>query len=34
MNTVTADVLGSPMAYAEAGAGPTVVFLHGNPTSS
>jgi haloalkane dehalogenase len=32
MNSV--DVLGSAMAYAEAGAGPTAVFLHGNPTSS
>ena len=28
------DVLGSRMAYAESGTGPTAVFLHGNPTSS
>ncbi|MDH3299122.1 MAG: haloalkane dehalogenase [Acidimicrobiia bacterium] len=29
-----ATVLGKRMAYHESGAGPTVVFLHGNPTSS
>ena len=28
------DVLGSRMAYVEVGSGPTVLFLHGNPTSS
>ncbi len=28
------EVLGSTMAYREAGTGPTVVFLHGNPSSS
>ncbi|OCO98140.1 MULTISPECIES: haloalkane dehalogenase [unclassified Ensifer] len=28
------DVLGSSMAYVDQGAGPTVLFLHGNPTSS
>ncbi len=28
------DVLGSRMAYVDAGSGPTVLFLHGNPTSS
>lgn len=28
------DVLGSQMAYVEAGNGPTVLFIHGNPTSS
>lgn len=28
------DVLGSSMAYVEKGSGPTVLFLHGNPTSS
>jgi haloalkane dehalogenase len=28
------DVLGSRMAYVEAGAGDPIVFLHGNPTSS
>lgn len=28
------DVLGSGMAYVEAGEGPTVLFQHGNPTSS
>lgn len=28
------DVLGSRMAYAEAGDGPVVLFQHGNPTSS
>jgi haloalkane dehalogenase len=28
------QVLGSHMTYREAGTGPTVVFLHGNPTSS
>lgn len=30
----TVDVLDSWMAYREQGAGPVVVFLHGNPTSS
>src|SRR5437588_12957038 len=29
-----ADVLGTPMAYAEAGRGDPVVFLRGNPASS
>ncbi|MEM9797335.1 MAG: haloalkane dehalogenase [Pseudomonadota bacterium] len=29
-----AEVLGSTMAYVDAGAGPAVLFLHGNPTSS
>ncbi|PRZ33569.1 haloalkane dehalogenase [Antricoccus suffuscus] len=29
-----ADVLGQRMAYAEAGTGDPIVFLHGNPTSS
>ncbi len=28
------DVLGSQMAYVDAGEGPVVLFLHGNPTSS
>lgn len=28
------DILGSSMAYVEEGSGPTVLFLHGNPTSS
>ena len=28
------DALGSSMAYIEKGSGPTVLFLHGNPTSS
>ncbi|WDZ75960.1 haloalkane dehalogenase [Ensifer adhaerens] len=28
------DVLGASMAYVEMGSGPTVLFLHGNPTSS
>ncbi|HEV7319797.1 MAG TPA: haloalkane dehalogenase [Ensifer sp.] len=28
------DILGSSMAYVEQGSGPTVLFLHGNPTSS
>lgn len=28
------EVFGSSMAYVEAGEGPTVLFLHGNPTSS
>lgn len=28
------DILGSHIAYLEAGTGPTIVFLHGNPTSS
>lgn len=28
------DILGSRMAYVEAGAGDPIVFLHGNPTSS
>lgn len=28
------DLLGSTMAYVEAGEGPVVLFLHGNPTSS
>ncbi|HEV7304800.1 haloalkane dehalogenase [Ensifer sp.] len=28
------DILGSAMAYVEQGSGPTVLFLHGNPTSS
>ena len=27
-------VLGSQMAYVDVGAGPAVLFLHGNPTSS
>src|SRR4249919_2829223 len=30
----TVDVFGLPMAYREAGSGPPLVFLHGNPTSS
>lgn len=28
------DVLGTTMSYVDTGSGPTVVFLHGNPTSS
>src|SRR5690606_7798175 len=28
------DVLGSTMAYVRGGAGPTILFTHGNPTSS
>jgi len=28
------EVLGSQMAYVEAGEGPVVLFQHGNPTSS
>jgi haloalkane dehalogenase len=28
------QVLGSQMAYVDQGAGPVVLFLHGNPTSS
>ena len=28
------EVLGSRMAYVDAGSGPAVLFLHGNPTSS
>lgn len=28
------DIFGSSMAYIEKGTGPTVLFLHGNPTSS
>jgi haloalkane dehalogenase len=30
----TVDVLGRRMAYVEVGSGETIVFLHGNPTSS
>jgi haloalkane dehalogenase len=30
----TVNVLGSTISYREAGVGPAVVFLHGNPTSS
>ena len=29
-----AQVLGRRMAYVESGAGPPIVLLHGNPTSS
>lgn len=30
----SAEVLGSAMAYIRGGVGPTLLFLHGNPTSS
>lgn len=30
----TVSVLGSKMSYVDEGEGPTVLFLHGNPTSS
>lgn len=30
----TANILGSTMTYVDEGAGPVVLFLHGNPTSS
>ena len=34
VRTNSVEVLGSRMAYADAGEGPTVLFLHGNPTWS